>query len=315
MSRIHEALKRAEQERAAQGGTTQHLPAEMPPSEPVVPQAPHVDASGAAAAPAESRSPMPSLGGASTFETLMARCTPGVWTPDLKTMLFFNPDEHLPGTEEFRTLRSRLYQLRERQPLKKVLVTSSLPKEGKSFVAANLAQVMVRQHGRRALLIDADLRGARLHTALGTPATPGLAEYLSGETDEFSILQRGPMENLFFVPSGRVVSNPAELVANGRFKFLLSRLESLFDWIIIDSPPAVPVSDASLLANFCDGVLMVVRSNATPFDVARKARQEFQDKSLIGVVLNGIEAGSSPYSQYYYAAYGRPAGKDGQGKA
>jgi len=112
------------------------------------------------------------------------------------------------------------------------------------------------------------------------------------------------MENLFFIPAGRNVSTPAELVANGRLKILLQRVEPLFDWIIMDSPPAVPISDASLLANFCDGVLMVVRSNATPFDVAKKARQEFQGKTLIGVVLNGVNVDSS-YSRYYYSAYAR----------
>jgi len=184
--------------------------------------------------------------------------------------------------------------------LKKVLVSSSLPREGKSFVAANLAQVMVKQHGRRVLLIDADLRGSKLHTTLGTSSSPGLADYLLGESDEYSVMQRGLMENLFFVPSGRQVPSPAELVANGRMKFLLSRVESLFDWIIIDSPPAVPVSDASLLANFCDGVLLVVRSNVTPSDSARKARLEFREKQLVGVVLNGIEPDSSAYSRYYY---------------
>lgn len=224
-------------------------------------------------------------------------------------MLFFNPEGRLYGTEEFRTLRSRLYQMRDKQPLKKVLLTSALPKEGKSFIAANLAQVIVQQRGRRALLIDADLRGPRLHSALGTSATPGLAEYLLGESDEFGIVQRGPMDNLFFIPCGRTVSNPAELVANGRLKFLLSRVEPLFDWIILDSPPAVPVSDAALLANYCDGVLMVVRSNATPFDIAKKARQEFSDKHPVGVVLNGIEASSS-YARYYYSAYGNPNGKE-----
>src|SRR5207245_3365373 len=138
------------------------------------------------------------------------------------------------------------------------------------------AQVMVRQHGRRALLIDADLRAARMHAALGTVSTPGLSEYLLGENDEFGIMQRGAMENLFFIPSGRSVSNPAELVANGRLKFLLTRVEPLFDWIIIDSPPTVPVSDSSLLANFCDGVLIVARSNSTPFEMARKTRPDFQ---------------------------------------
>ena len=105
------------------------------------------------------------------------------------------------------------------------------------------------------------------------------------------------------------MSDPSELLSNGRLKGLLDRLVPMFDWIIIDSPPAVPVSDASLLANACDGVLMVVRSDATPFDVARKARQEFSEKHLVGVVLNGIEANSSAYSEYYYSAYVRPNGK------
>jgi protein-tyrosine kinase len=254
-----------------------------------------------------SLSTSPSLSAQSAYETLLAGCVPRNWSPDMKTMLFYNSEQGF-GTEEFRTLRSRLYQMREKQPLKKVLVTSSLPKEGKSFVAANLAQAMVRQHGRRVLLIDADLRAARLHLALGTALTPGLSEYLLGEVDEFGIVQRGAMENLFFIPAGRSTSNPAELVANGRLKVLLSRVESLFDWIVIDSPPAVPVSDAGLIANHCDGVLMVVRSNATPYDMARKARAEFDDKLLLGVVLNGIKGSPSAYSQYY-SAYDRPGEK------
>jgi len=308
MSRIHEALKRAEQERAAQGGHAETLPVQ-PPMEEMPTVASHVEnAVATAAAPATSA--MPNFASQFTFDTLLARCSQSNWSPDTNTMLFFNADEQMAGTEEFRTLRSRLYQMREKQPLKKVLVTSSLPKEGKTFVAANLAQVMVRQHGRRALLIDADLRAARMHAALGTVSTPGLSEYLLGENDEFGIMQRGAMENLFFIPSGRSVSNPAELVANGRLKFLLNRVEQLFDWIIIDSPPAVPVSDASLLSNFCDGVLLVVRSNATPFDIAKKARSEFRDESLVGVVLNGINAGDSPYSRYYYSSYGKPSEKE-----
>jgi capsular exopolysaccharide synthesis family protein len=289
MSRIHEALKKAEQERAASQGATAESPhvADIP-THPGIPPA----MSGIGASPAFS-TPF-------TFDTLLARCAQTRWHPDEKTMLFFDSVEHAPGMEEFRTLRSRLYQLREKFPLKKLLISSSLPKEGKSFVAANLAQVMVKQHGRRVLLIDGDLRGSRLHLALGSPSSPGLTDYLMGESDEFAVMQRGPMENLFFIASGRQVASPAELVANGRLKFLMNRVEALFDWIILDSPPAVPVSDASLLANFCDGVLIVVRSNVTPSDVARKVRQEFRDKQLLGVVLNGVDAESSAYSRYYY---------------
>jgi len=256
---------------------------------------------GTAPAP-ESNQGIPSFASSFTFDTLLARCTQGNWHPDPKTMLFFNQEDNAIGTEQFRTLRSRLYQMREKGSLKKILVTSALPKEGKSFVSANLAQVLVRQHGRRVLLIDGDLRVARLHAALGTTSAPGLGDYLLGESDEFSIMQRGPMENLFFIPCGRNVAQPAELIANGRLKMLMQRVEALFDWIIVDSPPAVPVSDASQLANFCDGVLMVVRSNATPYDSAQQARQDFAGKTLVGVVLNGITRADS-YNRYYYEAY------------
>ncbi|HET7206874.1 MAG TPA: CpsD/CapB family tyrosine-protein kinase [Terriglobales bacterium] len=300
MSRIHEALKKAEQERAANeaGALDASRVGEMPPMEP-----PPAMSAGVGTAAA------PSFSAQFNFDTLLARAAKLEWRPD-PTMLFFGAQENVAGMEEFRTLRSRLYQMREKVPLKKLLVSSSLPREGKSFVAANLAQVLVKQHGRRVLLIDADLRGPKLHHVLGTNNTPGLSEYLMGSSDEISIMQRGAIENLFFIPAGRQVASPAELVANGRLKLLLNRVEGLFDWIVMDSPPAIAVSDAGLLANFCDGVLMVVRSNVTPADVAKKARMEFRDQQLIGVVLNGVDADSSAYSRYYYG-YGEKAGANG----
>ncbi|HET7442349.1 MAG TPA: CpsD/CapB family tyrosine-protein kinase [Terriglobales bacterium] len=299
MSRIHEALKKAEQERdASKAGPLDQPPepAAGPPRSPTLVQD---------AAPETAR--LQIRGGTGpdnpyTLDEMLAQSTRPQWQPDARTMLFFNPDEDAPGTEQFRILQLRLNQMRETMPLKKILVTSALPQEGRSFVAANLAQAMVRQPGRRALLIDADLRGPRLHTALGTIAGPGLTDYLRGEGNEFSIMQQGAMENLFFIPGGRGVSSPVELLASGKLKILLQRVESLFDWIIIDSPPAVAMSDASLLATLCDGVLMVVRSNTTPFDIAKKARQEFEGKTLLGVVLNGVEIDSS-YGDFYGAAY------------
>ena len=305
MSRIHEALKKAEQERAAAQGAqaSGFAPAVAPEMPPMITEgiehAPVAAQSSAAAFPAVE----PSFSSAFSFETLLERARQLDWHPDEKAMLFFNGNESGRGTEEFRTLRSRLYHLRENMTLKKVLVTSALPKEGKSFTSANLAQVLVRQHGRRVLLIDADLRAPRLHLMLGTTAAPGLSEYLQGTSDEFSIMQRGPMENLFFIPSGNQISDAAEMVANGKLKILLQRVEPLFDWIIIDSPPAVPVSDAGVLAKACDGVLMVVRSNSTPIDIARRAREEFPDQALVGVVLNGTNSETTPYSRYYYDAY------------
>ena len=144
---------------------------------------------------------------------------------------------------------------------------------------------------------------------LGTSAGPGLSDYLQGKKDEFSIMQRASVEGLFFVPSGEGIDDPAELVGNGRLKLLLQRVEPLFDWIVVDSPPAVTVSDASVIAKACDGVLMVVRSNSTPFDAARKAREEFPDQMLVGVVLNGTRDDVTPYARYYYEAYQKKAAK------
>jgi protein-tyrosine kinase len=206
------------------------------------------------------------------------------------------------GAEEFRKLRSHLELLREQQRLRTILLSSPLPQEGKTFACANLAQVIARQRERRVLVIDADLRLPRLHLSFGANLKPGLSDYLSGAADEFSIIQRGPITNLSFISGGELASNPSELIGNGRLKLLLQALGPAFDWIILDSPPAVPVSDARLLAELCEGVLLVVKAGSTPFDVAQKACQEFREKSLLGVILNRVEptyAYSSYYSSYY----------------
>lgn len=295
MSRIHDALKKAEQQR---------YPAGSPEVQSAAPEA----AMPPMAAPASLEAPLPGATGGYvplTYEALAARVKPSRWNPNLKTMLFFGNNGHSVHSESFRTLRSRLYQAREKRTLQSVLITSALPAEGKTFVSANLAQVMVRQQGCRALLIDADLRRAGLHEVLGTSPQPGLTEYLRGHADEAGVLQRGRLENLFFIPGGNPVSNPAELLANGRLNTLVKRMAPLFDWIILDSPPAVPVSDASLLAGACDGVLLVVRAGETPLEMAQKAHQEFPDRPVVGVVLNRADE-KSPYTNYYYYYEGGP---------
>jgi capsular exopolysaccharide synthesis family protein len=178
--------------------------------------------------------------------------------------------------------------------VKSLLVTSAVPTEGKSFVAANLANVLALQPQCRVLLIDANLRSPQLHLVLGTSLTPGFSEYLLQEVEEFGIMQRGTAEGLFFIPAGRSVSGPTELLGGNRLRPLIERCKPLFDWIVIDSPATLPVSDACLLSNFCDGVVMVVRSHSTPFDVVCKARDKFREESIVGVVLNRIKEASPP---------------------
>ena len=300
MSRIHDALKKAEQERAQTGQSRVEASAPSAPE-----GAPSAFASAGDDLPAAdlgSQSSVLTAAGIATAESLMTASASVDWKPDHRTMVFANGFSGGAGAEEFRTLRSHLGQVREKQPLQTVLVTSALPGEGKTFVAANLAHSIVQQKGRRVLLVDADLRLPQLHVCLGAPASPGLTDYLKNEADISSIIQRGIPENLFFIPGGALVNNPVELISSGRLKTLLHRLSPLFDWIILDSPPSVPLSDASLLAENCDGVLLVVRAGVTPFDMAQRASHLFADKHPLGVVLNRVPPHSS-YSAYYYSGY------------
>jgi polysaccharide chain length determinant protein (PEP-CTERM system associated) len=239
---------------------------------------------------------------------LLQRSKRHVWNPDSSTILLFDGANSAFGTEELRTLRTQLELLRKQQRVQSLLITSPLPTEGKTFTALNLSLAISCQSNRRVLLIDGDMRVPRLHRALGAPLTPGLSECLSGNADELSIIQRGARGNLFFIPAGKPALNPSDLISNGRLKLLVRRLAPAFDWIIFDSPPAVPVSDAQLLAEVCDGVLVIFRSGATPFDLAQRACAQFGEKQLLGVVLNRVKP-SSDYSSYYRKVYQESSGQ------
>jgi protein-tyrosine kinase len=234
------------------------------------------------------------------FEEIERKCTHPAWSLDPHINVFAPGANGRIGAERFRTLRSRLYQIAETRTLKRVMITSSVPSEGKSFVAANLAQAIVHQQNHRVLLIDADLRKPALHNILSAPKTPGLTNYLRGDADEFAIIQKGLRSNLFFIPAGNEVGTPSELLLNARMKKLLDFVSEAFDWVVIDSPPALPVNDPGVLAGLCDGVLFVVRAGSTDVEMAVKASSEFRKKNLLGVVFNHAETVETyTHSPYY----------------
>jgi protein-tyrosine kinase len=311
MSRIHEALKKATQERAtlpaADGAALSQGAVSSPPSWPSSAPPPAMSDLGASV----NRAPLAS--DYMRFDDLRTHCTHPAWHLDPNVNVFSNPGLSPHAAEQFRTLRTRLYQLRSGQALHTLVVTSAVAGEGKTFVTNNLAQAIVHQPDRRALIIDGDLRCARLHLALGAPISPGLTDYLRGDVDEMAILQHGHEGNLCFIPAGKEVTNPSELLSNGRLKKLLDHLAPVFDWVILDSPPCVPVADASILANLCDGVLLVVRAGLTPTPLAQRACQELQGKNVIGVVLNAIDESSMNGTHYYQSdgyGYGKSTAKD-----
>jgi protein-tyrosine kinase len=307
MSRIHEALKKAEMERAGAppvgaGGVLLERPSVSASSTDNGSTAPTVSV------------PKPSVPvepeGYCRFSDLEARhqAHPS-WHPDPNSDVFSSKqDSH--GAEQFRILRSRLYQLRGIRPLRTVLITSSIAGEGKTFTAINLARALARQAERRVLVIGADLRCPRLYALFGAAMSPGLSDYLKGSSDELGVIQQGEPKNLCLIASGSRVSDPSELVSNGRFKTLLERVGPAFDWVIIDSPPCLPVADASTIANLCDGVLLVVRAGYTPSEVIVKCRRELKERNVVGVVLNAVAQDAEAYGSYY--AYGYQAKNEAQ---
>jgi capsular exopolysaccharide synthesis family protein len=308
MSRIHDALKKAQEERGSGFATD----AGALPGDPAI----------AAPVPGSGETPAENgifLGAGTTagrdgnflrFDHLIAHCARPGWHVDPNSNVFFNGGLSQVGAEQFRTLRSRLYQMRstQTQPLRTILVTSAILGEGKTFVTSNLAQSIVRQPDRRALIIDADLRRSRLHVPFGAPSAPGLSDYLQGNADEMAIIQNGQDSNFCLIPGGTEVTNPSELLSNGRLKILLNRITPVFDWVILDSAPCLPVADASILADLCDGVLLVVRAGSTPAETAQRARQEMEGRNVVGVVLNAAKEVDGD-SNYYYYEYGNN-GKD-----
>jgi len=295
MSRIHEALKKAAEERNAQ--TTSRSVSdlvELSGQEVAIETPRTAEIERAASVPPQRIDPS-----AFKFDDFVKQCRPADWKVEALPGVFSPKAGHQSGAEKFRTLRSRLYQIDAVQPVKKLLITSSAPAEGKTFVAANLAQSFIRQTDRRVLLIDSDLRASRLHLHLGAPEKPGLSDYLCGNCDVFKVVQVGAGGNLCLIPGGSDVTNPSELLHSERMKQLLDQMSQLFDWIILDSPPALAVHDASILADMCDGVLFVLRAGSTDYALAEKASAEFREKNLLGVVLNRVEKSDS-YGDYYY---------------
>jgi len=307
MSRIHEALKKAAQERSAKlgpGGAEASFVELADAPRAALPPREAEEVAGPPMMPPTTARSAPVVRVADDlsylrYDELLQRCARPQWKIDPRLSVFEGGDDAQVGAERFRTLRSRLYQIAGTRPLRRVLVTSSVPAEGKTFVAANLAQSIVRQPDRKVLLIDADLRASRLHQVLGAPRTPGLSDYLQGQATELQVVQKGTEANLCLIAGGSEVTNPSELLMNERFNRLLELLTPVFDWIIIDTPPALPVHDASMVADLCDGVLFVVKAGATDYEMAAKATAEFQDRNLLGVVLNRVESGVG-YGGYYY---------------
>jgi capsular exopolysaccharide synthesis family protein len=213
------------------------------------------------------------------------------------------------GAEKFRFLAVRLRQMRQSRPLKKILITSTIPQEGKSTVAANLACTLARRKPHKVLLIDGDLRRPTESAQFGIGNVPGLCEWLSGETEES--LYRLEGLGMWFLPAGAAPENPLELMQSGKLNPLMDRLATWFDWIIIDSPPVLPLADTSIWSRLADGILLVTRKGISEKRQLKRGLEAIEKSKLLGALVNSsINVSHSDYYQRY-SYYGDRSGKKG----
>ncbi|HEY0171421.1 MAG TPA: polysaccharide biosynthesis tyrosine autokinase [Pyrinomonadaceae bacterium] len=223
--------------------------------------------------------------------------------PGANTALALIDDVRSPVAEAYRHLRTSLLLSSAGQPPKTILVTSSQPSEGKTTTVVNIA-TMLAQTGADVLVLDCDLRRPRVHAHFGLGNARGVTNYLSGDSNVSELVQTyDKLPNLKVISSGPVPPNAAELLGSDEMRKLLYVLAENFTHIVIDSPPAISFTDASILSTMVDGVMLVVHGGRSSRSVVRRAKQQLQDVGahIFGIVLNNVKMEGTDY--YYYSGY------------
>jgi len=207
--------------------------------------------------------------------------------------------------EQFRLLRSRLGLMQKQRGIKTILVTSTVPEEGKTFTASGLVGVLAQEPGKRVLLIDADMRKPRSGISFGlngSASSVGLSEVLQGNVSFRDAVLTCTNPQFSFLSSGPLPPNPSELLSSPILEQTLKAAASDFDWVIVDSPPVLSLSDTVLLAPLCDAVVLVVRANSTSARLVEDAAGRIGKERICGVIFNRQKhlTSSKYYYQYYY---------------
>jgi protein-tyrosine kinase len=313
MSRIYEALQKAESERTAERVEVEPQKQAQSASTRTLSQtaiAEVEDSFAPAPTDVESYSEPTSWGSGEDLD--WSKIVRRPWMPSLEQLPALL--ERGPAVEQFRSLRSRIYELGDIKPLTSIMVTSGMPQEGKSFISTNLALSLARHKNSKVLLIDGDMRRYTLHQLLGCESNPGLADYLAGKASIVEVMQRPEqsleadgtgkplLPNLTFIAGGNGGDKAADLSGSPRFGELIRLAAPHFDWIIVDSSPVLPVSDAVNLSRSCDGVLLVARGGVTRFSIAQRAQSELRASNVLGFVLNAVHDTPQVGSYYGYDA-------------
>ncbi|MGB2717910.1 MAG: CpsD/CapB family tyrosine-protein kinase [Vicinamibacterales bacterium] len=203
--------------------------------------------------------------------------------------------------EQYRRLAAAMHELQQERDLKTLMVTSALPREGKTLTVTNLALTLSNSYARRVLLIDADLRRPSVHEVLNLPNTTGLSEALRSDRVELPLRRVSPM--LTVLTAGKADDNPMALLTSERMQRLLEESAARFDWVLLDAPPVGFMPDAGLLAGITRAILFVISAGSTPYQLVQRATAELGRDCIVGTVLNRIEDQNIPATGYYRDYY------------
>jgi capsular exopolysaccharide synthesis family protein len=249
---------------------------------------------------------IPDMHGSSAKKTAKAIAGPSKGGTDFRRRLITYEDPKSPISESYRSLRTNISYASVDKKIQSLLISSSQPGEGKSTTTANLA-IAFAQLRKKTLLVDADLRKPVQHNVFGHSRGPGLSEYLVGEVRDIElIIHETKVENLFIITAGGLPPNPSELLGSDRMSQLIDRLEQEWDMVLLDSPPVVAVTDASMISGEIDAIAMVVKAGTTQRSAVDRALDMMRNVKapLIGAILNGAshESLGGKYA-YYYSYY------------
>lgn len=217
---------------------------------------------------------------------------------------FLNPQSSL--AECCRTVRTNISFMSPGKQLKRILVTSASPREGKTTIVSNLS-ITIAKTGKKVLVLDSDIRRPRIHKAFDTDNDYGLSNVIMGTMTIDEAIRKTPIENLDILTCGAIPPNPAELLGSEEFRSIVDSLDERYDWIFFDSPPVIAVTDSSILSGLVDGVILVVKHGKTLREVAIRAKKQMTDikANLLGAILNDLDLDNRETGNYYYHYYHR----------
>lgn len=214
-------------------------------------------------------------------------------------------DPKNPAAEAYRVIRTGIQFAQAGKELKTLAVTSCMPNEGKSITAANLA-VVLTQAGKSVLLLDCDMRNPTVHKNFGLSNKLGLSSCISMGTALSDAVQKTSIEGLYALTGGVIPPNPSELLGSEQMKNVLQRAKEQYDYVLIDTPPVMPVTDALIVGRFVDGMILVIASAEVKVEMARDVKNQLQQAgaNILGVVLNKVRSEHHGYGYGYYYYYG-----------